>query len=397
VLIQIETRRALLAENEPQRLRWRSLSRQARLNRETGLVHSDQHDNGLKRVRIQAGTAQLHANAALGRHISKMEDRLGHDPVLVADLDANFHAAVTEILTVAAVSALVAAVVVSFFITGRIVSPVSAMKWASERIAAGDYRQRVPVMQEDKLGALAHSFNDMAQTLEETEQRRVELLGDVAHELRTPLSAIKGVMEGLVDGVLQAEPSTYVEVQREVARLQRLVQDLQELSRAEAGQVPLELAVTALDGLIRTTADRLRPQFEDKRVSLSVDLPRRLPQVRVDTHRMTQVLLNLLGNALQYTPSGGQVTIRAWSEGRQAFVAVQDTGIGLAAEHLPHVFERFYRVDKSRARSGGGSGIGLTIAKHLVEAQGGRIWATSPGPGQGSTFSVGLPVSSRAL
>lgn len=344
-------------------------------------------------VVVLAGTAEFLTATALERHIAKMEARLGDDPALVADLDANFHAAVNEILTVAALAALLAAVVVSIFVARRIVDPVRAMMRASGRIAAGDYHQRVQVPGEDELGALARAFNRMAETLEGTEQRRMELIGDVAHELRTPLSSVRGVMEGLVDGVLPAEPATFLSVQREVARLQQLVHDLEELSRAEAGQVLLDPRPTAPADLMHAAAQRLWPQFEDKGVRLGLDVPQDLPQIQADPGRITQVLLNLLGNALQYTPAGGQVTLRAWREGREVIVAVQDSGVGLASEHLPHVFERFYRVDKSRSRAGGGSGIGLTIARHLVEAHGGRIWATSPGPGQGSTFSFALPMA----
>jgi signal transduction histidine kinase len=333
-------------------------------------------------VVVLAGTAEFHAPAALARHIARMEALLGDNPSLVADLDANFHAAVNEILIVAVPAAFLAAVVVSIFTARRIVGPLQAMTKASQRIAAGDYHQRVQVPGQDELGALAWAFNRMAETLERTEQRRMELIGDVAHELRTPLSSIKGIMEGLVDGVLTAEPATFLLVQREVARLQRLVHDLEELSRAVA---PADL--------VRAAADRLWPQFEGKSVILHVDLPADLPQIEADPGRIIQVLLNLLGNALQYTPSNGQVTVRAWRDGGEVIIIVQDTGIGISAEHLPHIFERFYRVDKSRSRPGGGSGIGLTIAKHLVEAHGGRIWATSPGHGQGSTVSFTLPIA----
>ncbi|MDH4137672.1 MAG: cell wall metabolism sensor histidine kinase WalK [Anaerolineae bacterium] len=342
---------------------------------------------------VLASTAEFHAPAALARHIARMEALLGENPSLVADLDANFRAAVNEILVVAALAAFLAAVAVSIFTAQRIVGPLQAMMKASQRIAAGDYRQRVQVLGQDELGALARAFNRMAETLERTEQRRLELIGDVAHELRTPLSSIKGIMEGLVDGVLTTEPATFLLVQREVTRLQRLIHDLEELSRAEAGQVPLDPRAVAPADLVRAAADRLRPQFEGKSVSLHLDLPADLPQVRADPSRIIQVLLNLLGNALQYTPSNGQVTVRAWRDGREVVIVVQDTGIGIPPEHLPHIFERFYRVDKSRSRPGGGSGIGLTIARHLVEAHGGRIWATSPGPGQGSTFSFTLPTA----
>jgi signal transduction histidine kinase len=182
-------------------------------------------------------------------------------------------------------------------------------------------------------------------------------------------------------------------VQREVARLQRLVHDLEELARVEAGQYALELGPVSMATLLQTAVDRLHSQFEDKDVRLRIEVPSALPPVHADASRLLQVLLNLLGNALRYTPPGGQVTVSACREAQQMVVRVHDTGIGIAAEHLPLLYERFFRVDKSRASASGGSGIGLTIAKHLVEAHGGRIQAASPGLGQGSTFSFTLPLA----
>jgi signal transduction histidine kinase len=344
-------------------------------------------------VVVLAGTAQFRSTAAIGRHVESMRVVLGDDPTLAADLEANFRSAVSEILTNATVAAFLAAVAVSLFTARRIVNPIRAMTQASQRIAAGDYHQRVQVLSQDELGSMAQAFNQMAETLEQTEQRRLALIGDVAHELRTPLSSIRGVMEGLVDGVLPAEPATYVGVQKEVARLQRLVHDLEELSRAEAGQTSIHLCPTDLSDVVSAAAERLRPQFDDKQVDLDLELPSHPIMVSADINRVTQVLLNLLGNALHYTPAGGRVQVRTWQSAQEAFIAVEDDGIGISPEHLAHVFERFYRVDKSRSRTGGGSGIGLTIAKHLVEAHGGRIWAASPGAGQGSTFTVTLRLS----
>jgi len=344
-------------------------------------------------------TADLFASAALAGHVARMRALVGDNPALVADLDASFQAAVNQVLLVAALAAMAATAIVSTFVAQRIVGPVQAMMHASRRIAAGDYHERVNVPGNDELGALAQSFNRMAETLELTEQRRLDLIGNVAHELRTPLSSIKGVMEGLVDGVLPADATTFLNVQREVSRLQRLVHDLEELSRVEAGQIPLDLRPVSIADVIRPVADRLRPQFEDKGVTLQVEIPPDLPPVWADTGRITQVLLNLVGNALQYTPPGGQVTVHASVAKKRRtgdgwlLITVSDTGIGIPPEHLPHIFERFYRVDRSRSRAGGGSGIGLTIAKHLVQAHGGRIWAKSAGVGQGSTFSFTLPLA----
>ncbi len=338
-------------------------------------------------------TAELQSPGTLARDISRLQTLLRENPALASDLQDNFTAAVTEILAVGTLIAAFAAVLVSLFTAHRIVEPIRAMMHASQHVAAGDYHERVQVPSQDELGALARSFNRMAEALEQTERRRLELIGDVAHELRTPLASIKSSMEGLVDGVLPAEPGTFLNVQREVTRLQRLVRDLEELSRAEAGQVVLDLRAVAPGDLVQAVVERLSPQFEDKGVRFDVQVPPSLPRVRADASRITQVLLNLLGNALQYTPSGGEVTLRGWTAAGECFLAVQDSGIGITPEQLPHIFERFYRADKSRSRTGGGSGVGLTIAKHLVTAHGGRLWATSAGAGCGSTFVFTLPLA----
>ena len=318
------------------------------------------------------------------------------DPDLLAAIHASFQAAVDELLAIGSAVAILVAVVLSIFASRRIVRPIQAMMQASQRIAGGDYRHRVEVPGQDELGVLARAFNQMSETLERTEQRRLEAIGDLAHELRTPLSSIKSMMEGLVDGVLASEPATFLSVQREVARLQRLVHDLEELARIETDQSFLDRRSVNLAELLHAAADRLQPQFEDKDVRLRIEAPSDLPPVQADVGRLLQVLLNLLGNALRYTPSGGQVTVSAGREAQQMVIRVHDTGIGIAAEHLPFLYERFYRVDKSRTSASGGSGIGLTIAQHLVKAHGGRIWATSPGPGQGSTFSFTLPLADES-
>jgi histidine kinase len=314
-------------------------------------------------------------------------------PQMGRDLFSNFRSAVTEALLLATAAALLSALVVSVFVSNRVVTPIRQMMQASQRIAAGRYRERVDVTGNDELGQLARSFNQMAETLEQTEAMRRDLIGNVAHELRTPLASIKGYMEGLLDGVLPADAGTYHQVYQEADRLQRLVSDLQELSRVEAGAFELNRQPLAIAGLIQQAAARLRPQFEEKNVRLVLDVPAGLPAVLADEDRISQVLLNLIGNALQYTPPGGRVAISAGVCPAELEVTVSDTGIGIAADHLPHLFTRFYRVDKSRSRASGGSGIGLTIARHLVEAHGGRIWATSAGPGQGSAFCFTLPLA----
>ena len=346
---------------------------------------------------VLTGTAEFYAPNALLRHLELMQDTIGHDPALAVDLHQNFHAAVNEILVVAALVAFFISVGVSFFTSKRIVEPIVAMTQASQRIAAGDYEERVQVSSQDELGELAQSFNQMAHTLSQTEARRQQLIGDVAHELRTPLTSIKSAMAGLIDGVLPAEPATFFTIQREVSRLQRLVQDLEELSRAEAGQLILKPRVVSLEELIRGATSYLDIQFEDKGVALDWR-PRadaKQCQLSVDPGRITQVLLNLLGNALQYTSEGGQVTVHAWCDAQNFLMSVEDTGIGITKEELAHIFERFYRVDKSRARISGGSGIGLTISKHIVQAHRGRIWAESDGLGHGCCVTFSLPIGSQ--
>jgi two-component system sensor histidine kinase BaeS len=346
---------------------------------------------------VLASAAEFAVPTSFDRHMSAMAGMMGGQMMgLEMDLFTNFRSAVTEALAVAGMAAFLAAVAVSLFVSGRVVIPVLELMSASQRIAAGHYVVGVGVPchastdELDELSRLALSFNQMTDRLEQTEARRLELVGNVAHELRTPLSAIKGYMEGLIDGVLPAEAKTFQQVYREADRLQRLVHDLQELSRVEAGTFELDLRPTLAADLVETVKDRLGRQFEEKGVELETIVSRDLPLVRADEDRIGQVLLNLVGNALQYTPSGGRVSLSAQREGGSVRFSVQDTGIGISPEHLSHVFERFYRVDKSRSRAGGGSGIGLTIAKHLVEAHGGHIEAASDGPGQGSTFSFTL-------
>ena len=350
--------------------------------------------------------AEFVTPTAFSRHMAMMGGDMGG---MMSDLTASFQAALNEILLAAAALAFITAVFVSAFVTRRIVKPVQAMKVASQRIASGRYDERVQVVGDDELADLARSFNQMAHQLTQIETRRRQLIGDVAHELRTPLSSIRSVMEGLVDGVLPAEPATFLNVQHEVSRLQRLVHDLEELSKAEAGELDLELAWVQPAAIVEPAITRLALQYEDKGIQLRTDLPENLPQVNIDPARMTQVMLNLLGNALQYTPSGGRVTVQCSVIGNQLSVngehclpntdhclriTVTDTGIGLTPDQLAHIFERFYRVDKSRSRAGGGSGIGLTISKHLVEAHNGCLTAASPGLNQGSTFTIVLPVKS---
>lgn len=306
---------------------------------------------------------------------------------------ANFRNAVFEALGTATLAAALVAVVVSLFLSERIVAPLRALTRATQRIAAGHYDERIRVDGQDELAQLSGSFNQMAAQLEQTETMRRRLVGDVAHELRTPLTTIKGSMEGLIDGVLQPDSQTFSEILQESERLGRLVDDLQELSRVEAGAYTLDKQTLDVASLVTTAVKRLARPFEEKQVVLTLHLAPDLPPLHADEDRILQVLSNLLNNALQYTPAGGNVTVAAQKNAEFLQFSVSDSGIGLSEADRDLVFTRFYRADQSRSRqSGGGSGIGLTIARHLVEAHGGRIWVESPGVGMGSTFYFTLPI-----
>jgi len=338
-------------------------------------------------------TAEAVVPGVVAEHQALMARLLGQHPDLQPELVTELGGAVNTALGIGAAAAVLTALAVSLFVTRRIVAPIRAMARASTRIAAGRYDERVPVPSDDELGELAARFNQMADSLARVEQRRRDLIADVAHELRTPLASIAAYMEGLMDGVIPATPETFSRVSRDATRLQRLVDDLQNLSRAESGQVPLHLRRVVVRDLIDAAVGRLRPQFDEKGVRLTAEQAPDDVAVLVDPDRIGQVLVNLLGNALQYTPAGGRVELRVRREQGYVAIAVTDTGIGIATDHLARVFDRFYRVDRSRARASGGSGIGLTIARHLVEAHGGAIRAESAGPGLGSTFTVTLPLA----
>lgn len=348
-------------------------------------------------VVVLATAAEFAIPATFNRHMLGMmgAGEMGMMSSMDTNLFTSFRAAFNEVLLLATSAAILAAGVASLLVARRVVAPVRAMTLASQRMAEGKFEERVPVTSspgyEDELGSLALSFNRMAAQLERTEAMRRQLIGDVSHELRTPLTIIKGSMEALMDGALPADETTFQQIYREADRLQRLVSDLQELSRVEAHAYELHSHPIQLGDFIPRLVARLKPPFDEKEVALRMVERPDLPMILADEDRLTQVLTNLLGNALHYTPSGGLVEISVVPKAHEVQVAVQDTGVGISAEHLAHLFDRFYRVDKSRSRAGGGSGIGLTIAKHLVEAHGGRIWAESEGVGKGSRFLFTLP------
>ena len=315
------------------------------------------------------------------------------------NLELLFLPAMNEALAYSALAAFIIAGFASVLISRWVVSPVKAMTSASQRIAEGDYSKRIPGLNSgsignvDELNQLAVSFNQMAEKIEKTESMRRQLIADVSHELRTPLTAIKGSMEGLMDGVLPAIKETYQNVHQEADRLRRLVDDLQELSRVESSGIKPDMKTLKVNQVLKTAVKRMRPSYLEKKVTLKEDIPAHLPLVKADADRILQILINLLSNALQFTPVKGEVIISAVADKKDITISIADNGIGMRSQDLAHIFERFYRADKSRSRhEGGGSGIGLTIAQSLVHAHGGRIWAESQGEGKGSKFSFTLPI-----
>jgi signal transduction histidine kinase len=279
----------------------------------------------------------------------------------------------------------------SYWVASRIMQPLTQMQRITQNFAAGQLSERMPSSEIPELDRLSDSFNRMAMALEDVETRRRELVSDLTHELRTPLTIVQGYLEGMGDGTITPTPEIYNRLTRETNRLRRLVNDLQELSKAEAGYLTIKAAPTDLYPILRSLCDRFSDQLLDSALSLKLDYQPGLPLAQADPERTEQILVNLLGNALRYTEAG-TVILSATLEGKQIWIAVTDTGKGIAPEDLPHVFERFWRSDRSRNRDSGGTGIGLSISQRLVELQQGTIEVTSL-LDQGSTFRFSLPTA----
>ena len=303
--------------------------------------------------------------------------------------------AVSRYLIWGAVLAVVIALLFTFFLSRRITAPIKTLTLAAQRLGQGDFSQRVQFADKSEIGELSKSFNLMANDLERMEELRRNMVADVAHELRTPLSNIRGYLEAIRDGVVSPDAATIQSLNEEVVLLSRLVDDLQELALAEAGELRLVFQPEDISGLINRTVAAVQTQAAAKGISVSVDLADRLPPVNVDAQRISQVLHNLVENAVAHTAKGDSITVAASRQGNWVEVSVVDTGEGIPASDLPRIFDRFYRVDKSRTRATGGSGLGLTIARRLVEAHGGAIEARSE-LGKGSRFSFTIPVAELA-
>lgn len=328
------------------------------------------------------------APSFIDRHIAEMEAVGGSmvDPRSMADFEQGVLTGFAQALLVAAAVSTATALAVAFAVSGRLLRPIEAIGRATRRLAQGSYNERIPVPTEEELASLVEDVNSLAAALGRTEERRMQLIGEVAHELRTPLATITGYMEGLIDDVFEPTVEVFSAIGREATRLERLASDLDLLSRSDAGQLGLELEPIDLAEVAREVAERLRPQFDDNGVVLDV---RPLPDLPTegDRDRLTQVFTNIVGNALTYTDKGGSVSISGTTSDEIVSVSVTDTGRGLSADQIDTVFERFYRADRSAT---GGTGVGLTIARNIVRLHAGDVEASSPGRGAGATFTVTL-------
>ncbi|MBI3403854.1 MAG: HAMP domain-containing protein, partial [Acidobacteria bacterium] len=254
----------------------------------------------------------------------------------------------------------------------------------------GDLKQRVAVSSADEIGELARAFNSMAVGLEHQEQLRRDMVSDVAHELRTPLTNIRCQLESVADGLAQPSPELLASMQEEVLHLSRLVDDLRDLALADAGQLSLHLEPVSIASAVENVVAALQPRIQSARITISQHVPADLPSAHADAMRLGQILRNLLENALAHTPQGGSIFIEARALEKSVRVEIRDTGSGVSPEHLPHIFDRFYRTDPSRSRETGGAGLGLAIVKQLVTAMDGTVSAESA-PGKGSTFRIEFP------
>jgi two-component system sensor histidine kinase BaeS len=311
----------------------------------------------------------------------------------MGEAEQAFLNAVRNSLWLAALVAILVGVALGFFFSWLITGPMRQLTLAARKVATGDFSYRISQKSDDEIGKVSDAFNTMAEELEKKERSRRQLLADTAHELRNPLSIIQGNLEAWLDGVITPTPEQVASVYDETVLLSRLVTDLRDLSLAEAGQLKLYQNATELGEFVSAEIASVQNRCQEKRISIDAELPIGLPLVFIDRDRIRQVLHNLIDNALRYTKAGGAIKIGASHKARGwVTVYVSDSGSGIAPEDLPHVFDHFYKVDRSRHRGHGGAGIGLAMVKQLVELHGGKVWVESR-KGKGSTFFFTLPVA----
>lgn len=304
----------------------------------------------------------------------------------------DFMSSLGRTLWIAGLLGVLLALILGGIFTRHIVAPLAEITGAAKGAIKGQSLKPVSVRGSTEMVELATSFNTMGETINRNRELRENMVADIAHELRTPLSVLQANIEAMQDGVLDKNNENLATLHQETVLLSRLVDDLGTLSLAESGQLRMHSIPTDIGDLSARVVDSMQTQFGAKRVRLEIDRSQDVPAVLVDPDRIEQVLRNLISNALHYTPEGGNVSVRLGKDGEGLTVSVADTGPGIAPEEMPKLFERFYRVDRSRTRSTGGTGLGLAIVKQLVEAHGGRVWATSE-VGKGSRFFVHIPMT----
>ncbi len=338
---------------------------------------------------VMAVVAELVGRSLFDRHMSGLGIRAGgHSGTGLTALRSAFGSALTRALLVALAASLLAAGVAAVIVARRILRPVDDIRTATHRLASGHYGEDLREPHEPELAGLVRDVNVLAVSLRESGKRRAALIGDVAHEMRTPITTLKGYADGLADGVFQMD-EVLPAVEAELSRLERLAADLAAVSRWEEGGLTIQRRHDDLTGIVRAVTDRLAPQYLEREVDLVVTA-RGPVAVEVDRDRIIQALTNVVGNALTYTAPGGRVTVEVGRRSTdEALVSVADTGMGIAPGDLERIFERFYRVDAHG--HAGGSGIGLTIARAIARAHGGDLTARSAGLGKGSTFVLTLP------
>lgn len=292
-----------------------------------------------------------------------------------------------------AVGATLLAVVMGLVAARALVRPLQRLTTAIQAMTAGDLHQEVPVQSQDEIGELARAFNQMSADLARANQMRRQMTADIAHDLRNPLMVMIGYLEAMRDGILEPTPKRLATLYDEAHHLQHLVNDLRTLSLADAGELILQREPVDPNDLLLRAYRAWLSQAQQRDIALLCRAPEGLPSLSVDAERINQVFNNLISNALRYTPPAGRITLATQQRGEQIIFTVQDNGAGIAAEHLPFIFERFYRADPARTESDGESGLGLAIARSIVEAHGGTLRAESAGVGQGATFHIYLPLT----
>jgi signal transduction histidine kinase len=339
----------------------------------------------VSRAELERGSPILVEGQVIGTVLSA-EETAAFNPQ-----QAIFKRQINQALLIAALAATIVALLLAVILARNLTRPLRELTKATQTIAEGELGQQVVVRSQDELGELADAFNRMSRHLAEARQLRRQMTADVAHDLRNPLMVITGYIESLREGVLQPSPAMFEAMYSEAHHLQRLVEDLRTLSLADAHELSLNRQWVAPQAFLKNLALAYMNQTLQQSIALHIEADPELPDISIDPERMAQVVGNLISNALRFTPAGGQIVLAARQQANVVILSVRDSGMGIAPEKIPHIFHRFYRADESRPQNSGESGLGLAIAKSIVEAHGGSITVESE-LGRGTTFTIRLPM-----